>query len=157
VEQSRPHVAAAYDHLAGQPTVIDMRYEPQWRGSGLASALAAARPDDVRRGVSTVGPHRDELELRIAGMPARTHASQGEQRTLALALRLGVHRLVAERTGSTPVLVLDDVLSELDSHRATALLGSLPAGQIVITTAGTIPSAATPERIIRIAGGAIVT
>ena len=52
-------------------------------------------------------------------MPARTHASQGEQRTLALALRLGAHRLVAERTGSTPVLVLDDVLSELDPGRAT--------------------------------------
>ena len=74
--------------------------------------------DDVRRGVSTVGPHRDELDLRIGDLPARTHASQGEQRTLALALRLGAHRLVAERTGSTPVLVLDDVLSELDAHRA---------------------------------------
>jgi recombinational DNA repair ATPase RecF len=54
------------------------------------------------------------------------------------------------------VLVLDDVLSELDAHRATALLGSLPAGQIVITTAGTIPAAAVPDRVIRIADGAIV-
>jgi DNA replication and repair protein RecF len=103
-----------------------------------------------------VGPHRDELELRLAEMPARTHASQGEQRTLALALRLGVHRLVAERTGSTPVLVLDDVLSELDAHRASALLQMLPAGQIVITTAGSIPSAAMPQRVIRIADGAII-
>ena len=76
--------------------------------------------------MTTVGPHRDELELRINGLPARTHASQGEQRTLALALRLGGHRLVAERTGSAPVLVLDDVLSELDAHRATALLGRCP-------------------------------
>jgi DNA replication and repair protein RecF len=106
--------------------------------------------------VSTVGPHRDELELSIAGLSARTHASQGEQRTLALALRLGVHRLVAERTGSAPVLVLDDVLSELDVHRATALLRSLPAGQIVITTAGSVPPAAAPDRVIRIAGGAVV-
>ena len=67
-----------------------------------------------------------------------------------------MHRLVAERTGSTPVLVLDDVLSELDAHRATALLQMLPPGQIVITTAGTIPAAATPDRVIRIADGAIV-
>lgn len=156
VEQSSQLVAAAYAELAGTPTEIGMIYDPPWRSGGLAAALAAARSDDVRRGVSTVGPHRDELELRIAGLPARTHASQGEQRTLALALRLGVHRLVADRTGSIPVLVLDDVLSELDRHRATALLGSLPAGQIVITTAGTIPSAATPERVIRIADGAIV-
>lgn len=156
VEQSRPHVAAAYAELAGRPTAIDIVYDPPWRSGGLASALTAARTNDLRRSVSTVGPHRDELELRIAGLPARTHASQGEQRTLALALRLGVHRLVADRTGSTPVLVLDDVLSELDAHRATALLGSLPTGQIVITTAGLIPKAATPDRIIRIADGAVV-
>ena len=89
-------------------------------------------------------------------MPARTHASQGEQRTLALALRLAAHRLVAERTGSTPVLVLDDVLSELDAHRAAALLRSLPAGQVVITTAGAIPDAAHPDRVIRIEAGAVV-
>lgn len=155
VEQSRPHVAAAYEELAGTSTAVEMTYAPAWRGAGLADALVAARHDDVRRGLSTVGPHRDELDLRIAGMPARTHASQGEQRTLALALRLGVHRLVADKTGSTPVLVLDDVLSELDNHRATALLGSLPAGQVVITTAGVIPPAATPDRVIRIADGAV--
>ena len=89
-------------------------------------------------------------------MPARTHASQGEQRTLALALRLGIHELVAERSGSTPVLVLDDVLSELDAHRASALMRLLPDGQIVITTAGTIPAAAAPERVIRIEGGSVV-
>ena len=113
--------------------------------------------DDVRRGLSTVGPHRDESELRIVRDAGRcTHASQGEQRTLALALRLGTHRLVAERTGSTPVLVLDDVLSELDAHRAAALLGSLPAGQVVITTAGAIPDAAHPDRVIRIDAGAVV-
>ena len=89
-------------------------------------------------------------------MPARTHASQGEQRTLALALRLGAHRLIAERTGSTPVLVLDDVLSELDGGRAGALLRHLPSGQVVITTAGTVPPAATPERTLRITAGAVV-
>ena len=156
VDQAGPHVVAAYEHLAGASAGIELRYDPPWRAAGLAAALAAARRDDLRRGVSTVGPHRDELELRINGLPARTHASQGEQRTLALALRLGAHRLVAERAGSTPVLVLDDVLSELDAHRATALLGSLPAGQIVITTAGSIPSAATPDHVIRIVAGSIV-
>jgi DNA replication and repair protein RecF len=156
VDRAGPHIVEAYDQLAGRPTAVSLDYSPPWRVTGLAAALAAARDDDVRRGVSTVGPHRDELELRLAGMPARSHSSQGEQRTLALALRLGVHRLVAERTGSTPVLVLDDVLSELDAHRASALLEMLPAGQIIITTAGTIPPAATPERVIRIADGAII-
>ena len=123
---------------------------------GLTGALAAARAADVKRGVSTVGPHRDELGLSIAGLPARTHASQGEQRTLALALRLAAHRIVADRTGSTPVLVLDDVLSELDAGRATALLGALPHGQVLITTAAAVPPAARPDRVIRVAAGRVV-
>lgn len=156
VDRIRPQVQAAYEHLAGGPTDIGLVYDPPWRRHGLAAALTEARADDVRRGVSTVGPHRDDVELHIAGLPARTHASQGEQRTLALALRLGAHHLVTERTGSTPVLVLDDVLSELDPTRATALLGSLPPGQVVITTAGAVPEAAVPDRIVRIAGGAVV-
>src|SRR5690606_39023776 len=103
------HVVGAYAALAGRAVPIGLRYDAPWRDEGLASALAAVREQDVRRGVSTIGPHRDELELTIDGLPARTHASQGEQRTLALALRLGGHWLVADRTGSTPVLVLDDV------------------------------------------------
>src|SRR6185436_4296571 len=105
-----PMIAQAYDDLAEQPTEVTIGYDPPWRRTGLLDALGRARGDDLRRGVSTVGPHRDELELAIADMPARTHASQGEQRTLALALRLAGHRLVAERIGSSPVLVLDDVL-----------------------------------------------
>jgi DNA replication and repair protein RecF len=156
IDRAGPHIIEAYQQLAGVDEVVTLEYSPPWRSVGLAVALAAARDDDVRRGVSTVGPHRDELELRLADMPARSHASQGEQRTIALALRLGVHRLVAERTGSTPVLVLDDVLSELDAYRASALLQMLPAGQILITTAGSIPPAAAPERVIRIANGAII-
>ncbi len=149
------HVQTAYEHLAGRPSAIELRYEPPWRQHGLAAALAESRSVDVRRGVSTIGPHRDDVELSINGLSARTHASQGEQRTLALALRLGAHALVADRTGSSPVLVLDDVLSELDPGRAAALLDHLPPGQIVITTAGAVPTAATPDRILRIVGGTV--
>jgi DNA replication and repair protein RecF len=105
--------------------------------------------------VSTIGPHRDDIELILNGMPARTHASQGEQRTLALAMRLAAHRLIAERTGSTPLLVLDDVLSELDSERATALLAHVPPGQVVLTTASALPSAAQPDAVVRITAGTI--
>ena len=149
------HVQTAYEHLAGRPSAIELRYEPPWRQQGLAAALVESRAMDVRRGVSTVGPHRDDVETSINGLPARTHASQGEQRTLALALRLGAHALVADRTGSSPVLVLDDVLSELDPSRAAALLDHLPPGQIVITTAGVVPTAAAPDRILRIVGGTV--
>src|SRR5690606_19556554 len=106
VARLTPMVTEAYDDLAGGPAPVDVVYEPEWRRTGLAAALAAARATDVRRGISSVGPHRDDVDLALNGMPARTHASQGEQRTLALALRLAAHRLVAERTGSTPLLVL---------------------------------------------------
>lgn len=149
----RPTVGEAYEQLADQPSEIEVHYDPVWRAQGLAAALAAARDADVRRGVSTVGPHRDDVELLIGGLPARTHASQGEQRTLALALRLAAHRLVAEVADSSPVLVLDDVLSELDPQRCAALLHHLPPGQVVLTTAGVLPEAAHPDAIIRIESG----
>jgi DNA replication and repair protein RecF len=156
VARCQPMVAEAYEQLAGEPVSVEVVYEPEWRRSGLAAALAAARADDVRRRVSSIGPHRDEVMIGLAGMPARTQASQGEQRTLALALRLAAHRLVAERTGSTPVLVLDDVLSELDPERATALLHHLPPGQVIITTASPLPAAAHPDRVIEIEAGRVV-
>lgn len=156
VERLQPLVAEAYVQLAGSPTPVALDYQPSWRRMGLAAALAQARSDDVRRAVSTVGPHRDELDLSIGGLPARTHASQGEQRTLALGLRLAAHRLITERTGTAPVLVLDDVLSELDPDRAAALLTNLPAGQIVITTAAALPPAARPDRVLHIEAGKVL-
>ncbi len=155
VERLAPMVAEAYAQLAGIGTPVELRYDPPWRDGGLLAALGAARADDVRRATTTVGPHRDELELSVNGMPARLQASQGEQRTLALALRLAAHRLVTERTGSAPVLVLDDVLSELDQQRCTALLHHLPPGQVVITTAGVLPDAAHPDAVLHIAAGAV--
>ena len=156
VDRLAPFVSEAHEQLAEAVTPVELRYEPPWRSSGLGAALAAARTVDLRRGVSTVGPHRDDIELTLSGMPARTHASQGEQRTLALALRLAAHRLIADRTGGAPVLVLDDVLSELDPHRSAALLGHLPPGQVVLTTAGVLPTAAHPDAVLCIDHGAVV-
>lgn len=156
VARCQPMVSEAYEQLAGEASPIELVYEPEWRQSGLAAALSTARDLDVRRGVSTVGPHRDEVAIGLNGLVARTHASQGEQRTLALAMRLAAHRLVAERTGSTPVLVLDDVLSELDPDRATALLANLPPGQVIITSASPLPPAASPERTLEIRAGTVV-
>ena len=156
IAQLQPRVEQAYQHLAGRSLAVGMGYEPAWRRTGLRSALANARTDDVRRGVSTVGPHRDEVELSLGALPARTHASQGDMRSLALSLRLAAHGLVTERTGMSPLLILDDVLSELDPGRCAALLTHLPVGQVVITTASPLPDSALPDRIIRIESGRIV-
>lgn len=156
VARLSPMVLDAYEQLAGAATPIELMYEPAWRRTGLLNALLAARRDDIRRLSSSVGPHRDDLEISINGLPARTHASQGEQRSLALALRLAAHRLIADKVGTAPILILDDVLSELDASRATALLANLPLGQVLITTASALPADAHPDRVLRINSGTVV-
>jgi len=150
-----PLVRGSYESLVAGDSDVEIRYESTWASKGLADALATARRDDLRRGVTTVGPHRDEVHLAIAGLPARTHASQGEQRSLALALRLAGRAVVHELTGTPPVLLLDDVFSELDARRSSALVESLPHGQTLLTTAGVIPSAVEPDRVLRIDAGRI--
>jgi DNA replication and repair protein RecF len=155
VVQLAPHVVAAYDRLADRAADVGLAYQRSWAGP-LAGALAGARVDDLRRGVTTVGPHRDDLVTSVGGMPSRTHASQGEQRSLALALRLAGHWLVTEADSSSPVLLLDDVFSELDADRSEALLASLPPGQAILTTAGAVPLQARPDAVVRIEGGKLL-
>lgn len=148
VERLLPIVEQSYELLAGQPVPVGARYERSWSAPTLAEALDTARTDDVRRAVTSVGPHRDELVLSLDGLSSRSEASQGEQRTLALALRLAGHLLVTETVGEPPLLLLDDVLSELDPNRATALLDNMPAGQTVITSASDLPPRTTPDRLL---------
>jgi len=151
-----PFLAGAYAELAGGSRAASMRYAPTWAAPGLAAALRTARADDLRRGVTTVGPHRDEIDLGLGGEPARTHASQGEQRTFALALRLAGHRLVTDVTGSAPILLLDDVFSELDAARRAALLATLPAGQTLLTTAADVPAGTNPDLVLRVERGTVL-
>ncbi|MGH9081984.1 MAG: DNA replication/repair protein RecF, partial [Acidimicrobiales bacterium] len=121
-------------------------YRMSWSGN-LAEALAASRAEDVRRGLTTIGPHRDDLDLELAGRDARLQASRGEQRSLALALRLAVHHLVTERAGAPPILLLDDVFSELDPERSRALVRQLPPGQALVTTAVPLPAGVAVARV----------
>jgi DNA replication and repair protein RecF len=154
VDRLEPIIAKAYDVVASAAASVTVTYDAPWRAEGLATRLAAVRGEDVRRGVTTVGPHRDDVVLTIAGMPARTHASQGEQRSLSLALRLGGHELVTEFASSAPVLLLDDVFSELDPDRSVALLRALPpGGQSLLTTAGVLPQGLQPEQVISVRDG----
>ena len=161
VADLEPLVSEAYAALAeGSAAPLRQRvalaYRPSWAGL-LAGALADARGDDLRRGVTTVGPQRDDLELSVGDLPARTHASQGEQRTLALALRLAGHRLVGREIGSSPVLLLDDVFSELDRARAEALMRNLPSGQAILTTAGDLPPGAVAAARFRVEEGKLLS
>ena len=148
--------ARHYSRLAGRPTDLSLVYRRSWEGA-LVDALQASRNQDLQRGVTTVGPHRDEIDLVLDGLPARTHASQGEQRSLALALQLAAHQLATVRLGSAPLLLLDDVFSELDPARADALLAGLPAGQALLTTAMPPPSQVVPAKRYLVADDGVVT
>jgi DNA replication and repair protein RecF len=152
----QPLVSALYDQVAERTARVMLAYQRSWAGS-LAEALVASRQTDLRRALTTVGPHRDELAVAIGPFPARTHASQGEQRSLALALRLAGHHAVSEVLQSPPVLLLDDVFSELDADRSEALLAALPKGQALLTTAGAPPAQARPERILKIEEGKVLS
>lgn len=157
VGELEPVLARAYDTVAEAAAEVRASYDPAWLDAGYAEVLAEGRAADVRRGLTLVGPHRDEVELSIGGLPSRTHASQGEQRSLAFALRIAGHAMVTDRIGVAPVLVLDDVFSELDPHRSRALLEALPAGQTILTTAGVLPEGAVPELTLRIEDGRVRT
>jgi DNA replication and repair protein RecF len=102
--------------------------------SALRAALTASLERDIERAVTSVGPHRDDLDVRLAGADARSFASQGEQRSIALSLRLAERDLAADVLGENPVLLLDDVFSELDEGRR-AQLGDLirGTGQAIVT------------------------
>lgn len=142
----RERISETYAMLSGGGTRIELHYGSKWGGSlrgepaetvaaVLTAALEDSRRADTERRVTTMGPHRDEPWFTVEDRDARTRASQGEQRTLALSLRLASHIAISEATGETALLLLDDVFSELDMERANALAHMLPAAQTFITTA----------------------
>jgi DNA replication and repair protein RecF len=164
VERLAPEVARAYEHLAGRAAAIVGRYEADWAPDGvdadtaagvLRDALARLRPREIERGVTLAGPHRDEWRLLLDGLDTRSHASQGEQRCLALALRLAGHAVCQATIGTSPVLLLDDVFSELDDRRAAALAAVLPTGQTLITTATALPAVVAPDLHLRVDAGVV--
>lgn len=155
LEQLAGPMAEAYGRIAGFRTrggEVGATYRSAWLDTGdmggdrvaleriLGAALERNRKADLDRFVTTVGPHRDDVALLIDGLDARHQASQGEQRSLALALRLAAWTTIEHRTGRAPLLLLDDVFSELDSGRAAALVASLPRAQTILTSTGPLPS-----------------
>jgi DNA replication and repair protein RecF len=148
VSQLRPLVARSYAQVAGSPPaeVTSLEYAASLPDldpvtgrdeltDALLAALAEARPRELDRGVSLVGPHRDELVLGLGPLPAKGYASHGESWSLALALRLAAYDLLSS-DGGEPVLILDDVFAELDVRRRQRLAELVaPAEQVLVTAA----------------------
>lgn len=128
-------VSASYKSvldLDGVTTAADVRAE---LGRRMLDSMESLRRDELRRGVTLVGPQRDDIDLSIGELPAKGYASHGESWSLALALRLGGFSLVRD-DGVEPVLVLDDVFAELDASRRERLAGAIAdAEQVLITAA----------------------
>jgi DNA replication and repair protein RecF len=153
VEALRPLVDKSYAAVSrgGGPTALEYSSSvaPEIVGStdrellaaAMSAALATSRDKELDRGLTLIGPHRDDLLLSIGGLPARGYASHGESWSLALALRLAAYDLL-RADGGEPVLILDDVFAELDASRRESLAELVsPAEQVLITAAvaGDVP------------------
>jgi DNA replication and repair protein RecF len=143
--------AEAHARLSGERETLGVAYQPRfddaWTAERIASAvvedvapalldkLRSTHARDIGAGLTLTGPHRDDVALSLGGEPAASFASRGQQRTAALALRLAEARFLRDATGEQPILLLDDVLSELDEHRRASVLAAIEADQIVVTSA----------------------
>ncbi|MEO8743990.1 MAG: DNA replication/repair protein RecF [Candidatus Dormiibacterota bacterium] len=145
VRELEPEVARCHAEIGGGEH-LEIRYEGP--PEDLAEAVHNSLAEDLRRGSTTVGPHHDDIKVLLDGLEARAYGSQGQQRTAVVSLKLAEAALMTRRTGERPVLLLDDVLSELDGERRAALLRQVAGdGQVIITSveAGPFP----PELIER--------
>jgi DNA replication and repair protein RecF len=149
--QIAARAADAHSRLSGEREQLGVAYQPRfdepWTPERIAAAgrevvaaalldrLRATHARDIGAGLTLTGPHRDDVALTLGGEPAGSFASRGQQRTAALALRLAEAQYLRERTGEQPILLLDDVLSELDEHRRASVLRAIEADQILVTSA----------------------
>ncbi len=136
IAQMRPIVEEYYAMLSDERETIGMEYRSELQNSTLAELLLASRKRDFINEFTTVGVHRDDVLFSIGGYPLRKFGSQGQQKSFLIALKLAEYRLLAERVGDKPILLLDDLFDKLDMRRVSQLLrlvGGEMFGQILIT------------------------
>ena len=145
IDQLGPLAAEAQRTVSGKDEPLALQYLPA-SGPDLRASMQQARERETRLRQAVVGPHRDDVSLRLHGMPAGEYASEGQQRTIALALKLAQGRLLAELGGKAPIYLMDDIFGELDPGRRNALMSHLPPdSQKWITTTHLDWLTETPE------------
>lgn len=158
VDQLNDIIKGIHKLLSGNREELKLRYEPDTLPEDFEKKLAMCMDRDMKMKMTSAGPHRDDFTFLINGMDARKFGSQGQQRTAALSLKLAEIELVKKITGDTPVLLLDDVLSELDSARQQLLLNSINNIQTIITCTGLeefVSNRFQIDRIYRVAEGKV--
>ena len=136
VDELNEIIHEIHKNLTGGEEFLEVIYDPSTEADDFESILQKNRTRDVRMKMTSAGPHRDDLCFKVNGIDIRKYGSQGQQRTAALSLKLSEIYLVKKKIKDTPVLLLDDVLSELDSSRQTSLLDSIHDIQTMITCTG---------------------
>ena len=136
VKQLNEIIYGIHRKLSGDKEELQICYEPDAVQEAFEEKLSSARDRDIRAKMTSVGPHRDDFSFLVGGVDIRKYGSQGQQRTAALSLKLAEIELVKKITGDNPILLLDDVLSELDSNRQNYLLNSIGEIQTIITCTG---------------------
>ncbi|MDX6537225.1 MAG: replication and repair protein RecF, partial [Gaiellales bacterium] len=152
----REPFAAHLAEIGDLDEAVELRYEARGPDdeAGQLAELEARRAGDIERGATSTGPHHDELAFAQGERDLRSYGSQGEQRSAVLALLTAEADLVREVRGLRPLLLLDDVASELDLGRAQSLLGLLrPRGQVLVTATDTRQLGDACDRVIRVDGG----
>ena len=134
---------------AGADPVVDARAQ-------LARALADRRGEELRRGTTVVGPHRDDLGFTVNGVDLRVFGSRGQQHTAALSLRLGEVEFLRDELGEWPVVLLDDVLADLDPSRQAALLAEVIGPQVLMTHTRVPDAAGVSVRHVSVMAGKLV-
>jgi DNA replication and repair protein RecF len=137
VRRLAPSAEASQRAISAEQETLALEYAPGSEDD-FARHLERTRTDEERLRLTTVGPHRDDLRLQVQGMPAAQFGSEGQQRTIALALKLAQARIFAEETGTGPLLLIDDIFGELDATRRNALLAHLPHDSQKLVTATTL-------------------
>jgi DNA replication and repair protein RecF len=136
VKQLNEIIYGIHKKLSGDREELSIRYEPNVEIEEFERQLKAGQERDIRSKMTSTGPHRDDFSFYVGDVDIRKYGSQGQQRTAALSLKLSEIELVKKITKDTPVLLLDDVLSELDSNRQNYLLNSIGDIQTIITCTG---------------------
>lgn len=137
IERLAPFAGAAHRGISGNNEALAVRFLPG-NGPDFAADLSASTVHEARARQTVVGPHRDDLELLVQGKAANQFASEGQQRTVALALKIAQARVFAAEDGTSPLLLIDDIFGELDPDRRNALLKNLPSDAQKLVTATAI-------------------
>ena len=155
LELLAPRACANYAELSHGAERMSIRYAAQFAPGGLAALLRQRQEEELRAGQSLCGIHREDLELLLDDQPARVYASQGQQRSVVLSLKMAEAAAAAQITGEHPVLLLDDVLSELDEGRKQYLLTCMKEKQTFVTSCDDTDFLKTDGEVYRMDGGVL--